>query len=247
MKAFLRNLTILAAMMLWVTHVFAVDAAAIVKKADQIRFPDDPFQISVFITSYSADGEPEEREYQVLQKGFDKSVVRTLAPASERGSMMLMRDKDLWVFLPKVSQPVRLPLSQRLTGQVANGDLARANFSGDYAAELVGEEEIDEEMYYVLDLTAARKGVTYHRAKYWVNKSNNRPRRVEFYTKSNKLMKIGDYSDYIDMGGVMRPSKLTLTDALTAGDFSVLKYENLKKRDLPDKIFTKQFLRKLDK
>ena len=43
---------------------------------------------------------------------------------------MLMRGNDLWVFLPSVSQPVRLSLSQRLTGQVANGDLARANFSG---------------------------------------------------------------------------------------------------------------------
>jgi len=31
---------------------------------------------------------------------------------------MLMRGRDLWVFLPNVSQPVRLSLSQRLTGQV---------------------------------------------------------------------------------------------------------------------------------
>ena len=247
MKAFYRNLSALGVLMCWVAQVVAADAAALVKKADQIRFPDDPFQISVFITSYSSDGDPEEREYQVLQKGFDKSVVRTLAPASERGSMMLMRESDLWVFLPKVSQPVRLPLSQRLTGQVANGDLARANFSGDYTAEIVGEETIDDEAHHVMELTASRKGVTYHRAKYWVNKSNNRPRRVEFYTKSNKLMKIGEYTDYVDMGGVMRPSTLTLTDALTAGDFSVLTYKKLKKRDLPDKIFTKQFLRKLDK
>ncbi|MEM7468551.1 MAG: outer membrane lipoprotein-sorting protein, partial [Pseudomonadota bacterium] len=231
----------------WVFPTLAADAAAIVKKADEIRFPKEPFKISVFITSHSPDGDPDEREYQVLQKGFDKSVVRTLAPASERGTMMLMRQSDLWVFLPKVSQPVRLPLSQRLTGQVANGDLARANFSGDYASEKVGEEEIDGAPHHVLELTASRKGVTYHRAKYWVNKSNNRPRRVEFYTKSNKLMKVGEYTDYIDMGGVMRPSTLTLTDALTAGEYSVLTYKKLKKRDLADKIFTKQFLRKLDK
>ena len=247
MKANWRNIGLLFGLAIWALPALGADAVAIVKKADEIRFPNEPFQISVFITSHSADGDPDAREYQVLQKGFDKSVVRTLAPASERGSMMLMRENDLWVFLPKVSQPVRLPLSQRLTGQVANGDLARANFSGDYSPELVGEEEIDGEMHHVMELTASRKGVTYHRAKYWVNKENNRPRKVEFYTKSNKLMKVGEYTDYIDMGGVMRPSKLTLTDALTAGDYSVLKYEKLKKRDLADKIFTKQFLRKLDK
>ena len=42
---------------------------------------------------------------------------------------MLMKGRDLWVFTPNVSQPIRLGLAQRLTGQVANGDLARANFS----------------------------------------------------------------------------------------------------------------------
>lgn len=247
MKVRALDLLLLTTLLLFGQIAMAADAVKIVKEADNIRFPDEPFQISVYITSHSADSDPDEREYQVLQKGFDKSVVRTLAPASERGSMMLMRESDLWVFLPKVSQPVRLPLSQRLTGQVANGDLARANFSGDYSPELVGEEEIDGEPHHVLELTASRKGVTYHRAKYWVNKANNRPRRVEFYTKSNKLMKVGDYTDYVDMGGVMRPSTLTLKDALTEGDYSVLKYEKLKKRKLQDKIFTKQFLRKLDK
>ena len=59
------------------------------------------------------------------------SVVLTMAPASERGQALLMKGRDLWVFLPRVSQPVRLSLAQRLTGQVANGDLAGAHFSGD--------------------------------------------------------------------------------------------------------------------
>ena len=48
-----------------------------------------------------------------------------------------MKGHDLWIFLPTVSQPVRLSMSQRLTGQVANGDLARANFAGDYTAKLL--------------------------------------------------------------------------------------------------------------
>lgn len=43
---------------------------------------------------------------------------------------------DLRVFMPDVSPPTRLGLAQRPIGEVANGDLARANFAGDYMPRL---------------------------------------------------------------------------------------------------------------
>jgi hypothetical protein len=36
-----------------------------------------------------------------------------------------------------------------------------------------------------------------------------------------------------------------LADALRKGEQSVLQYSGLKKREIPDKVFTKEFLRKL--
>jgi outer membrane lipoprotein-sorting protein len=223
----------------------AADPAAIVSAADQIRFPQEGFQVSVKVATLAPNRAPEMHEYQVLQNGHEKSVVRTLAPASEAGQVMLMRGPDLWVFLPEVSQPVRLPLSQRLTGQVANGDLARANFAGDYNAKALKEEALEGKRCVVLELTAARKGVTYHRVLYWVEKSSNRPLKAEFYTLSKRLMKTGLYQDYKDLGGKIRPTKLILIDALKKGEQSVLVYSNLKLRAIPDKFFTKDFLRKL--
>ncbi len=223
----------------------AGDPTAMVAAADQIRFPQEGFQVSVKVATLVPNRGPEFHEYQVLQNGHEKSVVRTLAPASEAGQVMLMRGADLWVFLPEVSQPVRLPLSQRLTGQVANGDLARANFAGDYAATWLKDEDLGGKKCVVLELTAARKGVTYHRVLYWVEKATNRPLKAEFYTLSKRLMKTGLYQDYKDLGGKVRPTKLVLIDGLKKGEQSVLVYSNLKLRDIPDKFFTKDFLRKL--
>ena len=109
----------------------APNAAEIVRQADEIRFPPTDFQVDVDVRTLDASGAAEEpRQYRVLSKGNERTLVMTLAPAFEKGQLLLMRDQDLWVFLPEVSQPVRLPLSQKLTGQVANGDLARANFAG---------------------------------------------------------------------------------------------------------------------
>jgi outer membrane lipoprotein-sorting protein len=159
---------------------------------------------------------------------------------------MLMKGRDLWLFLPNVSQPVRLSLAQRLTGQVANGDIARANFTGDYNPKLLAGERIGNEEYYVLDLSAADRGVTYQRVKYWVRRSNFWPYKAEFYSMSGRLLKTCQYENFTELGGKVRPTRLVMTDALREGERSLLDYSGLRLRELPDKIFTKEYLKKLE-
>ena len=81
---------------------------AIVEKADRIRFPQLGCQVNVRITTTGPGREAEVREYEILSKGNDRTIVRTLAPASDKGQVLLMRDRDLWVFMPNISQPIRL-------------------------------------------------------------------------------------------------------------------------------------------
>ena len=99
-------------------------ARSIVEKADLVRFPSEGFQVDIVINTSQPDKQVEMRKYRVLQKGNENTVVMVTEPASERGQIILMKGRDLWVFMPEVSQPVRISLAQRLTGQVANGDLA---------------------------------------------------------------------------------------------------------------------------
>lgn len=223
-----------------------VDPKDIVAKADAIRFPQTGFQLDVRITSSSADRDEDIREYSILSKGVENTLVLTTAPAADRGQVMLMKGRDLWVFVPSVSQPVRLPLSQRLTGQVANGDLARANFRGDYDPKLLRTEEFEGQPHYVLELTAVDSGVTYAKVIYWVNQTNFRPNKAEFYTVSGRLLKTARYLNFKPMAGETRPAQLILQDALKPGDKSVLDYNNIKLKDLPDKVFTKDYLKKLE-
>ncbi len=228
------------------SHAEEAKARRIVEQADQIRFPAEGFQVDVTIVTTSKDQAPEERRYRVLSKGNDRTIVMVTAPADERGQILLMREHDLWIFLPNVSQPVRLSLSQRLTGQVANGDLARANFTGDYNPKVLRIDTIDGVRYYVLELMAVDNSVTYRRVLYWVRESNSEPYKAEFYSVSNRLLKTCTYGKYARMAGRLRPTELVMTDALRAGEQSVLDYSEMKPRDLPDKVFTKDYLKKLD-
>ncbi len=220
-------------------------AKAILKKADEIRFPADGFEVLVRIKSTEAGGTQETRDFKVWSKGNENTIVQTTAPAAERGQILLMKGRDLWLFVPNVSQPVRLSLAQRLTGVVSNGDIARANFSGDYAAKLSGTEKIGDENYFVLDLTAVERGVAYQRVKYWVKQSGYAPHKAEFYSLSDRLLKTCTYESYKQLGGRVRPTRLVMTDAVKADTVSVMEYESMKLVDLPDKVFTKEYLKKV--
>lgn len=221
-------------------------ARSIVEKADQVRFPAEGFQVDIVINSSQADKPSETRKYRVLSKGNENTVVMVTEPAAERGQIILMKGRDLWVFMPEVSQPVRISLAQRLTGQVANGDLARANFAGDYNPSVLREEVINGETYLVLALTAVDRSVTYQKVVYWVNQKTAWPLKAEFYSLSNRLLKKCSYENFQTLAGKMRPTRLVMEDALRGNEKSTLEYSEMKLRDLPDKIFTKDYLKKLE-
>jgi hypothetical protein len=222
------------------------DPKDVVDAADQIRFPKEGFQVDVSIASSGPSKDAETRKYRILSKGNENTIVITTEPSSDKGQILLMKTRDLWIFMPDISQPVRLSLAQRLTGEVANGDLARANFGGDYTPKFVRVDTIEGQEYQVLELEAVDRGVTYHRVMYWVRKSDARPYKAEFYSLSDRLLKTCWYQEFKTMAGKMRPTRLVMDDALKQGEQSILEYSNMKLRELPDKVFTKEYLKKID-
>jgi len=221
-------------------------ATSIVEKSDQVRAPKEGFEVNVSINTTGDDGSSEQRKYRVMSKGHENTIVMITEPASDRGQIMLMKGRDLWMFVPTVSQPVRLSMGQRLTGQVANGDIAKANFSGDYQAKLLRTEKIENESMYVLELTAVDRGVTYQKVLYWVKQSNFWPYKAEFYSASDRLLKTCLYQNFKPMAGRPRPTRLVMQDALRKDNESVLEYSDMKVKDLPDRMFSKDYLKRLE-
>jgi outer membrane lipoprotein-sorting protein len=221
-------------------------AEDILRRADEARFPQEGVEAAVLVRTFEDGQLTEQRSYKILSKGNENTLVLTLEPAVDRGQILLMKERDLWLYLPRVSQPVRLSFAQRLTGQVANGDIARANFSGDYTPTLAGSEKIGNELLYVLDLAAVDRRVTYNRVRYWVRQQDYRPYKAEFYSLSNRLLKTCRYEQFKAMAGRVRPTRLVLVDALNKGVESTMDYSDMRLRQLPDQVFTKEYLRRLN-
>jgi outer membrane lipoprotein-sorting protein len=225
----------------------ADEGADIVREADRFRRPAESFVWKITITSEEAKRTPTVDGFEVYVKGAARTLVRFAAPPRNVGRSLLALGRDLWIYLPDAGKPVRIPFSQRLVGQVANGDIARADYSGDYDVSLLGEETVGGVACHVLDLRAKSKEVTYAAIKYWVAKDGRRPVRAEFYAGTGTLLKTGTFGGFrAVVGGRVLATRLTLVDAIRKDRASVLDYGALTIRDLPETHFDKNFMRSMD-
>src|SRR5215469_7712383 len=189
------------------------DAEALLKRSDSFRNGWPSYVTRVKITNYESGKPDEEKLYEVSQKGTEKTYVEFLSPR-EKGRHLLMLGDDMWVYLPDTSRPVRITPLERLSGDASNGDVARTNYALDYTPVFVRTEKVGVEECHVLDLTARRKGATYHRILFWVRASDARPVRAEFYLTSGKHIKSATFDDFGSYGGRLILRKLTLYDEI---------------------------------
>ena len=212
----------------------ATNADELVKRADEFRGLQKSF--SVRVRTLVQDGkEKNEQAFQVSVRDEDTSLVEQIFPERARGRKLLMKGLDMWLFTPQVKKPVRISLQQRLTGDISNGDISRTNYSKDYKAKLVGTEGDVS----VLDLLAKEKRVTYHRIKYWIEKSG-KPIKSEFYALNGKLLKTAEFSDFKKIDGHERMTRVTIQDAVVKSKKSILLYSHHKLETFSDGQFNKE-------
>lgn len=217
----------------------------IIKKVDEVRSPQIDYTTTVQVKNFSASGEGQNSTFEVLVKGSEKTVIKTILPEVERGRVLLMRDRNLWAFFPNVSKPLRLSMQERLTGQVSNGDIARVNLSGDYTPKLLRKEKIGDNEYFVVELIAKTPDVTYGKAILWAQVDNFWPLKAEFYAFSGRLIKICSYDEYKMLPDIMRPTRLVLEDPIVKGKKSIITYDSITIEELPEKYFLKDYMKKL--
>lgn len=217
-------------------------AKEIVEKADEARAPKGTFSFHVEVEDWEDAASSSKTGYKVYSKNEILTLIETISPERLLGRKLLMRDNDLWLYLPSVKRPTRISFQQKLTGKVANGDLARTLLARDYEATFLGMESIGGKENYKLSLKATNKEATYRSITYWVEKTTFYPSKMEFYAISGKLLKIGELSEPKISMGKMRMSKLAIHDTLAPAKKSIVTYSDYKSEKLEDSFFSKETL-----
>lgn len=222
----------------------APSAQEILERVDNALSPSTDFTMNVTVTEKEA-GQPRKiTRFKMLAKGRDQTLLMTLSPEGRRGRNLLYNALDLWVYLPSVRRPFKISLQERLTGEAANADLARANYSRDYTPTLIGIETVEGRQYYHIDLVARSDSAPYHKVAMWVKPDDFTPIRSEYYAVSGRLIKECLYERFVPFFETGRPTRLVLKSSLSAGKTTVLEYSDWKEEALPMKFFDKSFIDK---
>ncbi|MBC7464564.1 MAG: outer membrane lipoprotein-sorting protein [Bdellovibrio sp.] len=212
-----------------------------VSKSDSMRFIEDPLSFSVEVQDIKGSS-TQKTKYKVFTKGKKLSRVETIFPERQAGRKMLMKDDDLWLFTPDIKRPTRVSMQQRLTGEVANGDIVRTNFADDYDAIIKGEEKVEGQDTVHLYLKQKRPEVTYPAIDFWVSKKEYAPVRADFKTAGGKSLKVAVYTDPKMFFGHKIYTKIEITNALNKTQKSILNFSGYKKESLDESFFNKESL-----
>jgi outer membrane lipoprotein-sorting protein len=204
-------------------------AELLVKVADEIRNPSEAFEMKIKVE----DSDKNVSEFVVYLKGKEQTLIVTKEPSRDRGRNMLMQEQDFHAYVPNLKRSMRLSLSQKLSGQVANGDIARTRWYGDYDVR-VEKEDVHESCLF---LKARRENLTYAAIRLWVAKINNRPLRAEYLgSNGTTILKKAFFEDYRMFAGALRPSLLRIEDS--AGKSSRIAILDMKKREFDSAFFS---------
>jgi hypothetical protein len=187
------------------------------------------------------DGETTARTFLVKARGND-ALVEALAPARYKGEILLFNDRTIWFVKPGLRRPVSISARQRLTGLAANGDIASTNYARDYDGTIAGEEVIDGEPTWRLELKARAKNVTYDRIRSWISKKRRLGVKAEFLTVGGEVFKTAtfDYGNRLTSAqGVEYEfvSRMTIRDVGGSGAVTVLTYAQPRAETHPASIF----------
>jgi outer membrane lipoprotein-sorting protein len=203
----------------------APDAATILRRADRAVLGETAaYTLRMTVIRPS---KPERVvEMKGWKKGDDQGLVRYTAPAKERGTAYLRSGESTWLFLPSAEKVVRVGAKQNFGGgDFSNADIFRLSLVKDYVPTLVGEETVEGQASWKLDLKAKDRSIAYDRVVYWVRTDGTfYPVRADYYTLSGKNLKSLVVSQIKRLGGRTRPTLLTMESRVDEGSRTLLEF-----------------------
>ncbi|MBN2541489.1 outer membrane lipoprotein-sorting protein [bacterium] len=227
------------------TNLFALTGEEILRKVDE----------NVYTTSSKYEGRFEihkgdrvfEKTFKGWGEGEDKSFVQFTNP-EDYGVKYLKLEDEMWIAeendVVKISGHL---LKRSVMGSDFNFEDLMSNdkLIELYDVELVGEDTIDGNSCYVLDLEAKDREAPYKHQKIWVGKDNYVPYKYNYFALSGRLMKTAVVLETQLIKGRHYPTKMKMIDELKKGSYTLFEMTQLELDiQLPPNVFSRQNLRR---
>lgn len=185
-------------------------------------------------------------------KGDDYSVSIITSPAKEKGTVFLMRDKEVWNYMPSIDRSIKFPPSMMMQNwmgtDLTNDDLVKqSSIVTDYTKEIIGEETKEGLKCWKIQLTFKEDApVVWGKIIIWIDKIDYMQLQTDFYDEDDYLVNQMIGSDVKVFDGKKLPSKLRVIPVDKDGQETVITYNVLKfDISIPDNYFTTNYMKRI--
>ncbi len=211
----------------------------------------DSVDFSAVMTMVSQDPEKGVEKMKVQQfrrDSDDMFLMLFLEPDSKKGQGYLRVNDNLWFYDPESRKFNHTSMKESFGGTDAkHSDFRVSTLEEDYNVEKVTEGKLGKFPVYILDLKAVNDEVTYPREKLWITKNTNLLLKSEDYSGTDRLMRTSLYPKYAKVGKKYIPTIMIFVDDLIEGKKTQITLTNISTKDLPDTIFTKSYVERVNR
>ncbi len=184
-------------------------------------------------------------------KGKDKSLIRILSPAKEKGTATLRSGNDIWNYLPKVNRTIKVPssmMSQSWMGShFTNDDLVKeSRMVDDYDFTITFEG--DRNGQKIIEITCIPKpdaAIVWGKVVVTVRETDYLPLEILYYDESMNLSRTLTFYDVQKIGGREIPMAMKVVPSDKPDEYTEITYQQIQfDINIDDSFFS---LRNLEK
>jgi len=248
------NRLLFSATLLWCVFAPALlpaqDATDIIRQAEQkLRGATSHAEITMNIIRPDWSREMSIKSWS---KGDDLALILITAPARDKGTTFLKRDKEIWNWVLSIERTVKLPPSMMMQSWMGsdftNDDLVReSSIVDDYTHELVGDSVVNGYACYQLELTPKPEApVVWGKLLTWITKESYLTLMTKFYDEDGYLINVMQASDIQQMDDREIPTYMEMIPVDDPGHKTTLKYHSVEFNEpIDDSFFSVQNMKRV--
>lgn len=185
-------------------------------------------------------------------KGNEYMASVILKPAKEKGIVYLMREKEIWNYMPSINRTIKLPPSMMMQSwmgtDMTNDDLIKqSSLVKDYNQKIIAEEKMNGLDVWKIELIPHENAtVVWGKILIWIDKKDYMQLKIEFYDEDNFLVNTMNATAFGNFDGRKLPSVFEYVPADKKGQKTIIEYQSLK-FDMPidEQIFSSNYMKRL--
>lgn len=228
----------------------AQDFDAILSRIDQqSNFEGRDFSGIYTIVSESPGEERSVTQARLFRRDSeDQFLLLITQPEIQRGQGYLQIDDTVWFYDPESRKFERTTIRENIQDSDAqNSDLDRNSLSEDYEVVESDEGTLGNYDVYILDLEATHTDVSYDKLRLWIRQDVPIVLKEESYSVNGRLMRTAVYRRYATVDGKYIPSQVLIVDALNEGERTQFTLTSPSVSEIPDYVFTKAYLERVNR